>query len=210
MFDHQASGPGFGAGTSAAAPHEHWQGAVRELPASQLHHFQWHLLRLEDGSRRSRYPTSEAFLRAYRRHADGTNTVVFGCFVDGHMRGAVELRPLQRDGCRTAEITFSVESAWRERGIGTALMEEVIRAARERGIEHLYFSCHALNRRMQRIAERFTARIGFEDCAYFADIMVRQKPMAPVRCEPGSEKELPDNLPDNLIVLDFTRGTSEA
>lgn len=177
MLVTQTSGHAFDAPAAAPAPQQPWLDNVRELQVSQLHHFQWHLLRLEDGCRRSRFgsPTSDAFLRQYGEHVDGANTVVFGCFIDGHMRGTVELRALQPDWCRKAEIAFSVERPWQGQGIGKALMAAVISAARARGVEHLYLSCHALNRRMQRIAEDFAAKIGFEDCECFAEITVRSE-----------------------------------
>ena len=138
-----------------------WQGSVRALAPAQIHHFQWHLLRLEDGCRRSRFgsPTSDAFLREYGERVDGSNTVVLGYFVDGHWSGK-------------AEIAFSVEKAWQGMGIGTALMAAVIEAARIRGIGTLYLTCHTLNRWMQRVAEGVAAKIGFENCECFAEIDV--------------------------------------
>lgn len=161
MLDHQANGQGFDPSIGASPPHEQWQRTIRELPPAQLYHFQWHLLRLEDGFRRSRFanPTSDAFQKKYGGPANGNVTVVFGSFVNGQLRGAVEMRSLQSDGCRTAEIVFSVERAWQGRGIGTALMVAAVRAARERGIDHLYLRCHALNRRMQRITDRGEGRL---------------------------------------------------
>ncbi len=161
-------------GFDAAAPQQQWQECVRELSPTQLFHFQWHLLRLEDGCRRSRFgsPTSDAFLREYGARVDGCNAVVLGCFVDGHMRGAVELRSLQNDWCGKAEIAFSVEKAWQGKGIGKALMAAVVEAARDRGIERLLLTCHTLNQRMQRVTESAEARIGFEGCECFAEIEV--------------------------------------
>lgn len=147
---------------------------IREILPTLLYHFQWHLLRLEDGCRRSRFgsPASDAFLREYGERVDGSHTLVLGYFVEGHMRGAVELRSLQSQWSGKAEIAFSVEKAWQGQGIGTALMAAAINAARMRRIARLYLTCHALNRRMQRIAEGVTAKIGFENCECFAEIDV--------------------------------------
>lgn len=179
MLDrHQAGSHTLDPWSGATVRHQRWQRAVRELPANQLYHLQWHLLRLEDGGRASRFgdPTCDAFVRACRESIDGADTLVLGCFADGYLRGAAGLRVLpSSDGGRTAEIAFSVEAPWQGRGIGTALMAAVVRAARERGIERLSLSCHALNHRMQRIAERFMANVGFEDCEYVADIAVAQR-----------------------------------
>ena len=51
-------------------------------------------------------------------------------------------------------------------------MSHVIATARLRAIEHVYLSCHAFNRRMQRLAERVAAKLKFEDGECFADIEV--------------------------------------
>jgi RimJ/RimL family protein N-acetyltransferase len=180
MADHHAGEQDFGSAAGPAAHHAQWRGAVRELRTSQLYHYQWHLLRLDDGWRRLRFggPTSDASQCAFGERVDSIDTVVLGCFVNGQMRGAAEFRSHQRDKSDGTEIVFSVESAWQERGIGTALMAAAICAARERGITHLYLSCHALNHRMQRIAERFAAKIDFEGCGCFAEITVCEEPVA--------------------------------
>jgi RimJ/RimL family protein N-acetyltransferase len=176
MLDHhRMSAGGFAEG--AGETHARWQAAVRELPATQLYHLQWHLLRLEDGCRRSRFGSfmSDDFLRDYSARADAADTIVLGCFVDGHMRGTVELRWQPSNGCHLAEIAFSVEKRWQGQGIGTALMAAAIGAARDRGIVRLLLTCHTLNRRMQRIAERFGATIGFEGCECFAELAVGEQ-----------------------------------
>jgi GNAT superfamily N-acetyltransferase len=150
------------------------QGHVRELAPTQLFHFQWHLLRLEDGCRRLRFgtPTSDACLREYGTRVDGRNTTVLGYFVGGHMRGAVELRSLHGEWAPTAEIAFSVEMLWQGQGIGSALMTAVVETARERRLERLFLTCHVLNRRMQRIAEGAAARLSFDGCECLAEIAV--------------------------------------
>jgi hypothetical protein len=86
-----------------------WQGCVVPPASAQLFHFEWHLPRLGDGSRRSHFdrPASEAFLRDYKA-----------------------------------------------------------------AIDDLHFTCHALNRPMQRIAESAGARIEYEGCACFGEIDV--------------------------------------
>jgi branched-subunit amino acid aminotransferase/4-amino-4-deoxychorismate lyase len=70
-----------------------WQGCILQLTPAQLFHFEWHLLRLGDSCRRSRFgrPASDAFLRAYRAAIDDPDWIALGCFLDGQLRGAVEL-----------------------------------------------------------------------------------------------------------------------
>jgi RimJ/RimL family protein N-acetyltransferase len=151
-----------------------WEGHVVALTPAQLFHFEWHLLRLGDSCRRSRFgrPASDAFLRAYRAAIDDPDWIALGCFLDGHLRGAVELRPLRAGWRKRAEIAFTVEERWQGQGIGKALMAAAVAAARSQGVERLYLTCHALNRGMQRIAEGAAAKMDFEGCECFAEIDV--------------------------------------
>jgi RimJ/RimL family protein N-acetyltransferase len=168
------------------SPHRHartlqveqtWQGYVAALTPSQLFHFEWHLLRLGETSRRSRFgrPATDAFLRDYRAGMTDACAMVLGCFIDGHLRGAVELRPLRAGWRKRYEIAFTVEEGWQRRGIGKALMAAAVAAARTQGVERLYLTCHVLNRPMQRIAEGAGARIDLEGCECFAEIDVAQE-----------------------------------
>jgi len=92
--------------------------------------------------------------------------------------------------CDEAEAAFSVEQPWRLRGIGTALMAEAVRFSRQRGIEHIYLSCHVRNRPMQRIAEKLAAQMRFEDDECFTRIAVRREPMA-AQLRSGANIECP-------------------
>ena len=109
---------------------------------------------------------------------------VLGCFADGDMRGVCEVRSLRSGWCAEAELAFTVEKAWRGRGIGTALMARAIRAARDLGIEHLYLTCHPGNRGMQCIAAKFAATMSYDDGECFADISMHCQPMSAL-LEPG-------------------------
>ena len=154
--------------TKSTAAGDQPRAIIRELQPKQRYHMQWHRMRTQP----ARKPAHNAKADALPSVGGGfEGAVTIGCFVDGHMRGAIEVCRLRTDASK-AQITLTVEEAWQGNGIGTALMAEAMHAASQRGIEHLYFSCHALNSRMQRIAERFAGKAGFEDCAYFADIRV--------------------------------------
>jgi RimJ/RimL family protein N-acetyltransferase len=98
------------------------------------------------------------------------HTIVLGYFLGGRLRGVARIMPLRPGPGGRAEITLAVEPMWRGCGIGTMLMAGVLHRAQESDTHNLYLRCHALNKRMQRIAERFGARIGFEDCECFAHI----------------------------------------
>jgi RimJ/RimL family protein N-acetyltransferase len=77
--------------------HERWLGSILEVQVCQLRQFQWHVLRLEDDCRHSRFGNAESdsFLWEYAARITRTNAIVIGCFVNRQMRGAAELRSFQ-------------------------------------------------------------------------------------------------------------------
>jgi GNAT superfamily N-acetyltransferase len=99
-------------------------------------------------------------------------TITLGYFLHGHLRGSAQIIPSGRRKRETAEVRLSVDAAWQNCGVGTMLMNGAIEHARSRSIGGLYLRCHALNVRMQRLAEKFGAEIGFEDSACFARLEV--------------------------------------
>lgn len=140
------------------------QGHIRRLFPADLPEFRRHLLRLDQDSRRARFAmvAGDDFIASYAETAFALDTILFGYFEQGELRGAAELRMLSGDRSRMAEAAFSVEPACRHRGIGSGLMEQVILAARNRGIRKLYMSCLGWNRAMQALARRFAAELVFE------------------------------------------------
>jgi GNAT superfamily N-acetyltransferase len=57
---------------------------------------------------------------------------------------------------KVAEVAFVVQDAWQNRGVGTALLHDLLRAARARGIERFSAYVLASNRRMLDLISRFT------------------------------------------------------
>ncbi|MBU3732665.1 MAG: GNAT family N-acetyltransferase [Beijerinckiaceae bacterium] len=139
-------------------------GHVRKLFPADLPEFRAHLLRLDPESRRARFAmiATDAFIANYAETAFALDTILFGYFEAGEMRGAAELRMLSGQPARMAEAAFSVEPDCRHRGIGSTLMEQLIVAARNRGMRKLYMSCLGWNRPMQALARRFSAELVFE------------------------------------------------
>ena len=139
-----------------------WQGTVREL---------------------DRAVGLELLQEVFQSPANGldetvsSNAVVLGYFLGGHLRAVACIAPLKADS-RRAQISLLVQEAWRGCGIGTMLMAAVVAHARENGIASLHLQCHTLNSRMQHIAERFGATIGFEDCSCFVHIEVENEVLA--------------------------------
>lgn len=139
-------------------------GTIRKLWIGEVKAFREHLLRLDGESRRSRFgsPVNEFFIANYAARALGPDSVVHGLFVDGTLRAAAELRPFGGRFPAEAEAAFSVEADFQNNGVGSALLERTILAAKNRGIRTIYMSCLAENRRMQAIAKKYEADLRFE------------------------------------------------
>ncbi len=143
-------------------------GYIRRLWPADQGLFRDHLQRLDQDSRHSRYgmAVSDEFLNNYASQCFAHDSVIFGYFVDGVVRGAGELRPLfeahESGKDRTAEAAFSVENDYRRKGVGTELLGRIIRTARNRKASELVMSCLASNRAMQTLAKHYRAEINFE------------------------------------------------
>jgi GNAT superfamily N-acetyltransferase len=139
-------------------------GVIRKLWIGEADRYRDHLLRLDAESRHGRFGggVSDEFIAQYVATTLGLNTVVHGYFVDGVLRGAGELRPLGPAFAREAEAAFSIETPWQSLGVGSALLERTLLAARNRGIKKLHMACLASNRRMQELARKFQAELTFD------------------------------------------------
>lgn len=137
---------------------------MRKLWPTERDLFRDHLLRLDKDSRRMRFAhgVSDSFIEDYAGRMTDMGSIVFGYFVDGEIRAAAELRKLSDAWGEEAEAAFSVERAYQDQGIGSALMGRVIRAARNRGVRLLFMSCLAENAKMQTIAKKHEAVLRFE------------------------------------------------
>jgi GNAT superfamily N-acetyltransferase len=100
-------------------------GIVRRLWIGEAEVYGKHLLRLDAESRRNRFggAVSGEFIPRYAESAALSDVIIYGFFVDDVLRGAAELRLLERAG--DAEAALSVEKPWQSRGVGTALLERV-------------------------------------------------------------------------------------
>jgi GNAT superfamily N-acetyltransferase len=139
-------------------------GVIRKLWVGEAGRYRGHLLRLDPESRHSRFGggVSDDFIRGYVGTTFGLSAVVHGFFVDGELRGAAELRPLGPAFAREAEAAFSIEDPWQSHGVGSALLDRTLLAARNRGICKLHMACLANNRRMQELARKFAAELTFD------------------------------------------------
>ena len=139
-------------------------GVIRKLWIGETAKYRDHMLRLDPGSRHSRFAggVSDEFICKYVELSNTLDAVVYGFFLDGVMHGAAELRPLGGHLPRQAEAAISVEKRWQSHGVGSALLRHILLAARNRGIRLLHMACLAENQRMQQLARKFDAELSFD------------------------------------------------
>jgi GNAT superfamily N-acetyltransferase len=120
-----------------------------------------HFQRLNLPSRRARFcgAISDGEVLKYAQNIFSHNAIVCGGFVDGQLRGVVELRGLFQSWPSTAEAAFSVEPDWQNTGIGDALFERMFAMARNRGVRTIQMICLKENSRMRHLAVKHDARL---------------------------------------------------
>jgi GNAT superfamily N-acetyltransferase len=134
-------------------------GVIRKMWIDRAGPYRDHLLRLDKDSRRNRFggAVSDEFIENYIELSLSLDAVIHGFFVDGILRGVAELRPLGDGFADEAEVAFSIETPWQSNGVGTALLERTLLAARNRGIKLLHMACLVNNARMIELARKFEA-----------------------------------------------------
>jgi GNAT superfamily N-acetyltransferase len=139
-------------------------GLIRKVWFAEAERYRDHLLRLDRASRRSRFggAVSDDVVRNHADLAFGTGHMVHGFFVDGVLRGAAELKTFAGPLACEAEAAFSIEQRWQSHGVGSALLERTLLAARNRGVKFLHLECLADNARMQQLARKFDAELSFD------------------------------------------------
>jgi RimJ/RimL family protein N-acetyltransferase len=183
------------------------RGTYRKLWPKEADKFRDHLLRLDKASRRMRFAhgVSDSFVEDYAERMGDLGSIVFAYIEDGQVRGAAELKKLGDTWGQEAEAAFSVEAAYQEQGIGTELMGRIIRAARNRGVQHIYLSCLAENAKMQAIARKYEAELHFEYGEVVGEI---------VPAEPNYFSLLAEAVDDRvgfmMTVLDLQRRSAKA
>jgi RimJ/RimL family protein N-acetyltransferase len=157
--------------------HRFLGGHIRKLWSTEADKFRDHLFRLDDESRRMRFThgVSDDVVDHYAsrviKRMKGMGAIIYGYFCANEVHAAAELHKVGATRSSHAEAAFSVEEAYQNKGIGTELMGRIIRAARNRSVEHLYISCLAENAKMQAIARKHAAHLRFEPGEVIADII---------------------------------------
>lgn len=157
---------------------------IRRLWHSDMPAFRDHLLRLDAVSRHNRFGggMSDDFIAHYAESCFGKGDLVFGAFVDGHLRGAGELRSSEAIWTEQApfarhihaEAAFSVEQDHRRRGLGEQLFRRIERAAGNHGVETIEIVCMPDNVGMLRLAGKFKAQFTFEENQYTGRLTARR------------------------------------
>lgn len=137
---------------------------VRRLHTSDQVDVCDHFLRLDVHSRRARFcgVISDDGVLKYAQNIFSYDSVVCGAFVDGRLRGVVELGGLFQSWPSSTEAAFSVELQWENIGIGDALFERMCTMAHNRGVRTIQMMCLKENKRMRQLATK-------HDAVLFAD-----------------------------------------
>ena len=124
-----------------------------------------HFLRLDADDRRSRFfgQLGDAAILDYVGRIDWRRTTILGCVLDGQVRGVVELVVSTATVPASAELAFSVERAFQNRDIGTALLEKALDLARNRFIGRVTMLCLRDNARMVQLAQKHSAQLQVQE-----------------------------------------------
>lgn len=146
----------------------------RTVFRSDIDHLKAHYLRLDPRDRTLRFfgRVSDGFIKSHCEEIDWPQACIVGCFVEGVLRGAVELYLDRAYFATHGEVCISVETAWRREGIGTELLRRVLGVARNRRLHTLSLACLLDNGPMQRIARKFSDELRLYDGEICADIAV--------------------------------------
>jgi GNAT superfamily N-acetyltransferase len=137
---------------------------IKRLWASDQPKLVGHFERLDAHTRRLRFggTVSNGYSKGYAETMLSADSVIFGAFPDGELRGVGELRGLMDSWPKAAELALVVEPAWQDRGIGEAMFNRLIAAARKRGLKKLHMLCLLENTRMRNLARKHEADLKFE------------------------------------------------
>jgi GNAT superfamily N-acetyltransferase len=123
---------------------------IRRLKAADLPAIEAHLLALDPAGRASRFhvPLCDDAVRAYARRLDCERMILIGAFDpdSGCVIGLAEAHLDDADGPHFAEVSVSVLTRHRNRGIGRLLVAVALDAAAARGAQRAEFYYQAGNR----------------------------------------------------------------
>ena len=117
------------------------------------------LISLDAETRRNRFcgGVSDAYLCQHAKRILSSGAVLYGAFQNGRLRGVAELHAAAPG--EPAEAAFVVTPDLRDHGIGTALLDAVVLAARNRNHPVIRVTCLRTNEAMRRLAQKADARL---------------------------------------------------
>ena len=90
--------------------------------------------------------------------------------------------PMATAPARSQSAAFSIETPWQSHGVGSALLEHTLLAARNRGLKFLHMACLADNTRMQQLARKFDAELSFDFTSIVGEVAAsRPTPLSLMR-----------------------------
>ncbi|MCB4771705.1 GNAT family N-acetyltransferase [Ancylobacter sp. Lp-2] len=158
------------------------EGVIRKIVPAERQMFLDHLLRLDPLSRFMRFGgvVSDAALTRHAARAVEGDKLLVGFFHEGELRAVAELHPLPKKPGKpvAAEAAFSVERDWQGKGVGSALMRQLVLLAQNRGIEDLEVVFLPQNGRMKSIALRHEADFSLDETEMVGHL--RTPPATPI------------------------------
>ena len=117
------------------------------------------LISLDAETRRNRFcgGVSDAYLCQHAKRILSSDAVLYGTFQEERLRGVAELH-VAAPG-EPAEAAFVVSPDLRDHGIGTALLDAIVLAARNRNHPVIRVTCLRTNEAMRRLAQKADARL---------------------------------------------------
>jgi len=139
--------------------------SIRRLWSTERELYRDHLKRLDAESRHSRFTgsVSDTFIDAYVRSSLGYDMIVYGAFDEGQLIAVGELRLSYGSWPPAAETAFSVEKEYQDHGLGDMLLNRVIAAAQNRGVQKLEMYCLGTNTKMRHLAQKHRATLDIFD-----------------------------------------------
>lgn len=146
----------------------------RKILPAEIPAYRDHLLRLNERDRRSRFLTaaSDETIRSHCSSLDWFNTIIIAAFIDGELRGAVELTGVPGQTMRHVELAVSVELPWQNTGTGSELVRRALLVSQNRSVHRVTMICLRENRRMQYIARKNGCTLDFDDADVMGDVLV--------------------------------------
>lgn len=128
---------------------------IREVTLADQKLVEAHLLRLNHDDRHMRFcgPVSEQNVAMLLRAFDWHRSVFLGCFVDGTLRGLVQVAETPETD-REAEFAVSVERAFQRAGMATDLVRSALHLAKRRGAKAMIMVALLENAAMKNLATK--------------------------------------------------------